>query len=69
MLASLFQYLNLKLLNSSNQETLAFECKLESILPNSSADIYILKESHFGSDMWKKKRKKKWKPLYKETSL
>lgn len=53
MLTTLIQYLNVKLLNSSSQEPLAFECKLESILPNSSADIYILKESYFGSDMLK----------------
>lgn len=53
-LATLFQYINLKLLNSSSQEWLAFDCKLEFILSSTSTDIYCLNESYLDSNMLKK---------------
>lgn len=67
-LETLPEYLHLKLLNSFSEEPLVFGCKLEFILPNTSTDIYILKELYLGLDMLKKesllgKKKKKETPL------
>lgn len=56
-------------MNSPNQETLTFECKLESILPNSSTDIYILKESYLDSDMLRSLPKEKMEVSVKRNQL
>lgn len=54
ILETLLEYLHLKLLNSFNDQPLVLGRKLEFILPNTSTDIYILKESYLGSHMLKK---------------